>query len=239
MLYVFFFFQAEDGIRDGRVTGVQTCALPILAPGFGSDARPRPPAGRSRSAVRSASTGQGDERALLARAAAGVPASAQSATDALDELVFCGHYGRRSPGRDQAVRREPEARLMLIGRRYRLKLDFGQAAYAERTAGICRAVWNAALDQRRAAAQLNCGRTEARAVWPSFASQCRELAQAKRTEPWLGEAPSHCLQQTLRDRDKACRQHGVWRVRWRGKRRWEPSFRFPDATQIGEARRLG
>src|SRR5438876_8557317 len=28
-----FFFQAEDGIRDGRVTGVQTCALPI-SPGF-------------------------------------------------------------------------------------------------------------------------------------------------------------------------------------------------------------
>src|SRR3954463_9945622 len=26
----FFFFQAEDGIRDYRVTGVQTCALPIL-----------------------------------------------------------------------------------------------------------------------------------------------------------------------------------------------------------------
>src|SRR6266581_8147408 len=24
-----FVFQAEDGIRDGRVTGVQTCALPI------------------------------------------------------------------------------------------------------------------------------------------------------------------------------------------------------------------
>src|SRR2546427_7522587 len=27
--YVFFFFQAEDGIRDLTVTGVQTCALPI------------------------------------------------------------------------------------------------------------------------------------------------------------------------------------------------------------------
>src|SRR5438034_3788554 len=26
---VFFFFQAEDGIRDHCVTGVQTCALPI------------------------------------------------------------------------------------------------------------------------------------------------------------------------------------------------------------------
>src|SRR2546429_2709056 len=28
----FFFFQAEDGIRDVAVTGVQTCALPILEP---------------------------------------------------------------------------------------------------------------------------------------------------------------------------------------------------------------
>src|SRR5438309_5940665 len=28
--FVFFFFQAEDGIRDGTVTGVQTCALPIF-----------------------------------------------------------------------------------------------------------------------------------------------------------------------------------------------------------------
>src|SRR5690348_4422139 len=31
-MFLFFFFQAEDGIRDGRVTGVQTCALPILQP---------------------------------------------------------------------------------------------------------------------------------------------------------------------------------------------------------------
>src|SRR6266446_9133240 len=28
----FFFFQAEDGIRDYKVTGVQTCALPISGP---------------------------------------------------------------------------------------------------------------------------------------------------------------------------------------------------------------
>src|SRR5260370_15569543 len=28
--FLFFFFQAEDGIRDSSVTGVQTCALPIL-----------------------------------------------------------------------------------------------------------------------------------------------------------------------------------------------------------------
>src|SRR2546422_8976065 len=30
VLLVFFFFQAEDGIRDVAVTGVQTCALPIV-----------------------------------------------------------------------------------------------------------------------------------------------------------------------------------------------------------------
>src|SRR2546425_4336944 len=29
VLFYFFFFQAEDGIRDKLVTGVQTCALPI------------------------------------------------------------------------------------------------------------------------------------------------------------------------------------------------------------------
>src|SRR5207249_9266908 len=31
MIFFFFFFQAEDGIRDRNVTGVQTCALPISA----------------------------------------------------------------------------------------------------------------------------------------------------------------------------------------------------------------
>src|SRR2546429_9662210 len=36
----FFFFQAEDGIRDVAVTGVQTCALPIW-PSCRSDTRAR------------------------------------------------------------------------------------------------------------------------------------------------------------------------------------------------------
>src|SRR5437867_8149054 len=35
-MQIFFFFQAEDGIRDRTVTGVQTCALPILGDSFGS-----------------------------------------------------------------------------------------------------------------------------------------------------------------------------------------------------------
>src|SRR6266705_6114269 len=32
LVFLFFFCQAEDGIRDRTVTGVQTCALPISAP---------------------------------------------------------------------------------------------------------------------------------------------------------------------------------------------------------------
>src|SRR5689334_24299991 len=32
--YVHFFFQAEDGIRAGTVTGAQTCALPIFQQDF-------------------------------------------------------------------------------------------------------------------------------------------------------------------------------------------------------------
>src|SRR5688572_30854891 len=66
----FFFFQAEDGIRDLTVTGVQTCALPISWPapdrgdqqdrsrrsaaqlGSRPDIRPVRQAGRERSATR-------------------------------------------------------------------------------------------------------------------------------------------------------------------------------------------
>src|SRR5437870_13249130 len=35
-VFILFFFQAEDGIRDGHVTGVQTCALPISIRVFSS-----------------------------------------------------------------------------------------------------------------------------------------------------------------------------------------------------------
>src|SRR5260370_13551418 len=47
MMYLFFFFQAEDGIRDSSVTGVQTCALPIsfvrrwFDSAFGAPTRPQ------------------------------------------------------------------------------------------------------------------------------------------------------------------------------------------------------
>src|SRR5260370_21702742 len=37
--FFFFFFQAEDGIRDSSVTGVQTCALPISVRGYNSEGK--------------------------------------------------------------------------------------------------------------------------------------------------------------------------------------------------------
>src|SRR5699024_11904087 len=44
VLFSFFFFQAEDGIRDRNVTGVQTCALPIWTRALSS--RPSPAGSR-------------------------------------------------------------------------------------------------------------------------------------------------------------------------------------------------
>src|SRR5438132_9906429 len=49
LLVIDFFFQAEDGIRDHCVTGVQTCALPICLPRF-FHAIGEPAGGRGKSA---------------------------------------------------------------------------------------------------------------------------------------------------------------------------------------------
>src|SRR5438876_1666317 len=88
-VYVFF-FQAEDGIRDGRVTGVQTCALPIsrstrpdAGPRAGgrpalSRAGPRPRGDRGRRRVLSLDrrgVGDRENRARSPDGAFGDPAS--------------------------------------------------------------------------------------------------------------------------------------------------------------------
>lgn len=113
---------------------------------------------------------------------------------------------------------------MLTGRKYKLPLTDEQADYAERIAAICRAVWNTGLHQRREYRQ--------RGAWMNYNAQAGELAEAKDEHRWLAEAPSHVLQQTLRDLDRACREHGTFRVKPRAKRHWSPSFRFPVGSQI-------
>jgi putative transposase len=115
---------------------------------------------------------------------------------------------------------------MLAGRRYLLAFTVDQADYAETIGGVCRAVWNTALEQRR--------EYRRRGAWIDYNEQAGQMAEAKKHPDcaWLADAPSHTLQQTLRDLDKACRVHGTWKVRWRSKARTAPSFRFPDPKQI-------
>src|SRR5260370_38515915 len=113
---------------------------------------------------------------------------------------------------------------MLTGRKYRLELTPEQVALAEATGAACRDVWNTGLEQRRIYRRAG--------AWMNYVPQARELAEAKTESPWLATAPSHCLQQTLMDLDRACRDHGTFAVKWRAKGRWNPSFRFPEGGRI-------
>src|SRR5207302_2545288 len=63
LLVFFFFFQAEDGIRDFHVTGVQTCALPI----FGTTSRRKPPARTRPASARRRTTPAGARRINASR----------------------------------------------------------------------------------------------------------------------------------------------------------------------------
>jgi putative transposase len=113
---------------------------------------------------------------------------------------------------------------MKAGRRFRVELTDDQARLAEQTGDACRAVWNTGLEQRR--------EYRRRGTWISYNQQARELVEAKTEQLWLTEVPSHCLQQTLRDLDKACHRYGTFNVRWRTARRWKPSFRFPEGASM-------
>src|SRR5690625_7366161 len=74
------FFQAEDGIRDGHVTGVQTCALPISLPASTCrtpswhsctvSSATRPAGGRNRSAARQIGRASCRERGKIVGGAA-------------------------------------------------------------------------------------------------------------------------------------------------------------------------
>src|SRR5205807_3407042 len=62
-LELYFFLQAEDAIRDYKVTGVQTCALPISLAGRGGGAQTcRPAAGPRRGARTTARPARPPER---------------------------------------------------------------------------------------------------------------------------------------------------------------------------------
>src|SRR2546426_5153977 len=85
-LLFFFFFQAEDGIRDYKVTGVQTCALPISASSSideGSAMGKHRPAPNGRGPAGKTSAGQ----------------KAPSKSRRVENDVFCGHVRDRKSTR--------------------------------------------------------------------------------------------------------------------------------------------
>src|SRR5205085_7063231 len=91
---LFFFFQAEDGIRDLTVTGVQTCALPI------SDHDGRPAGLRQ------------DHHHRKARAPHGPARQAQGA-DGLARRLPSGRHGAARRSEERRVGKEGRSRWWL------------------------------------------------------------------------------------------------------------------------------
>ncbi len=118
---------------------------------------------------------------------------------------------------------------MLIRKAFRVRLepDEVQRALFTRTAGICRLVWNLALEQRTLAWS-----NQRRRV--GYNAQAGELGDLKAAYAWVKEAPSHCLQQVLRDLDRAFRNFFEGRAAYpRRKRKFQhDAFRFPDPKQF-------
>jgi putative transposase len=121
---------------------------------------------------------------------------------------------------------------MLAGRRYRLALDPAQEARLAQWSGALRALWNAALEQRRTAWRL-CSASV------GLAEQCRDLTAARREVPWLEDVPAQAAQQTLRDLDRAFGRffdgHGRY-PRFRSRRRG-PGIRFPQGVEVRRVNR--
>src|SRR2546430_8825867 len=96
VIYLFFFFQAEDGIRDLTVTGVQTCALPIS-----------PPVAIAIASPGSRARGAGTPAAM--RATTGNRAGASSARTANPSIAELGNGGRSIVAHWSAASTRPAA----------------------------------------------------------------------------------------------------------------------------------
>lgn len=123
-----------------------------------------------------------------------------------------------------------------MGYRYRLDPSTAQAAYFRRVAGAVRFVWNWGLAQRTQlrAAIADLSKDDQFAHRITVNDQINQLPALKQQFPFLALAPSHCLQQVLRNLDTAfarffAKEADHPRFRRKGER---VSFRFPDPTQF-------
>ena len=121
---------------------------------------------------------------------------------------------------------------MITHRAYRflLRFDADQESLANRTAGICRVVRNACLEQRS-----SWGRSHRISKF----GQQAELKILKAEFPWVAEAPHHCLLQAITDLDVAFQRFFKGEAEYPSfhRRGRKDSFRFPDPKQftIGDA----
>src|SRR2546430_17094172 len=107
MSCLIFFFQAEDGIRDLTVTGVQTCALPISVFACRSDGDPATAIHLYQSRAKSARLPGGKLPGLagvkgVRSRALGLPGLLVVSSDDEDMVVAIGH-NRKNSGRSLAV----------------------------------------------------------------------------------------------------------------------------------------
>ena len=124
-------------------------------------------------------------------------------------------------GRTPAAKAD-RASVAFRGRRYRLTPTGAQAVRLAEWSGALRALWNAALEQRRTAWR-QCGASV------GLVEQCRELTDARAAIPWLADVPAQAAQQTLWDLDRAFQEFFATRARhprFRS-RRQESRVRFP------------
>lgn len=110
--------------------------------------------------------------------------------------------------------------------RFRLYPTPDQAIFFAQTAGVCRVVWNLALEQRETFGRRG------RAI--TYVAQAGELKLLKAEYPWVAAAPHHCLQQALKDLETAFRNFFEGRARYPRYRRKgaRDCFRFPDPKQF-------
>src|SRR5699024_11872935 len=103
--FFFFFFQAEAGIRDRNVTGVQTCALPILFWSATTYARPRLVTEWSRGTGGvcgiSSTTSEAGELAGTTRAAGATPRSRRSEERRVGKEWRAGGAGEQYKGHER------------------------------------------------------------------------------------------------------------------------------------------
>src|SRR5690606_40602799 len=96
-LFFFFFFQAEDGIRDFHVTGVQTCALPILPWARRIDSVASRHACSSRTSRRTARAGSPSDAATTEAPASSMSVTWTVAPSAANALAIASPIPRAAP----------------------------------------------------------------------------------------------------------------------------------------------